>query len=651
MRRRIIELEDRALTPEEAKRWLRLIYMHYFPVDILGGANQRRLFRKIKILFEQPKKAKLTMHFISKHIQIESIPWIDASLDQETKTRFVAKLITILMNTLLIEVRNTFYLTENNKNKNLFWHKFEWKDSTMEHIRCREKGGGLVPASKSSQNPAGVRFIPSGNKFRMVMPLSAQILNTTMKNGSQLDKVFHYKGIELTMGKVIVNLLKHLTDSKNNDLVVNTETVKSLNNRIKKFLFENHDRELHGIQCDIEKCYDSLPIKSVLKLCKRQIEQFASKQSHIQYDFEVKVNEENFPRNSPFRWSFKPNNGWENKRLPSFPVTSILTWLDQVQMLPIRHYDDVYNYRFMPHSLLVSKVAVCLYLQSKSIKMTASDEFQSAPFLACRMVDDIIILSADPKLCYKFYQKMAEFVTLNDDKTKCSMHIDPMLNKNEVTNFNIAGISLGMDLKTVWLNPRINRNPIIFRDPKGDISGAIQRSLSGLMIFFCGGNIAPVGIVSNPLVFKNEYLSYAESIFTTLINRFYCIIGHCNNEQRAKVHEDFLTKLVQFAMIRIKTSLLHSIKKCPIAQPLKKILRERAWALTAMARTNAIRQISKKYKKCPKMDILKKKYKLKRHPKPIFDEKWNMEIWAKVSRRFKPVADKKDIIKNLTDEF
>ena len=166
--------------------------------------------------------------------------------------------------------------------------------------------------------------------------------------------------------------------------------------------------------------------------------------------------------------------------------------------------------------------------------MTASDEFQSAPFLACRMVDDIIILSADPKLCYKFYQKMADFVILNDDKTKCSMHIDPMLNKNEVTNFNIAGISIGKDLKTVWLNPRINRNPIIFRDPKGDISGAIQRSLSGLMNFFCGGNIAPVGIVSNPLVFKNEYLSYAESIFTTLIHRFYCIIRHCNNEQRAK---------------------------------------------------------------------------------------------------------------------
>ena len=643
-------MEDRAFTPEEAKRWLRLTYMHYFPVNIFGGANQRRLFRRMKILFEQPKNAKLTMHFISKYIQIESIPWIDASLDQETKTRFVANLITVIMNTLLIEVRNTFYLTENSKNKNLFWHKFEWKDSTMQHISCRQKGGGLVPASNSSTKPVGVRLIPSGDKFRMVMPLSHQILNTTMVNGNRLDKVFNYKGIKLTMGKVIVNLLKHITDQNINGLVVNTETVKSLNNRIKTFLFENHNRELHGIQCDIEKCYDSLPIKSVLKLCKREIGKFASNKSHIQYDFEVKVNEGKRP-NTPFRWSFKPNNGWENRRLPSFPVESIYTWLDQVQMLPIRHYDDVYNYRFMPHSLMVSKVAVCLYLQLKSIKMTASDEYQSAPFLACRMVDDIIILSADPKLCYQFYQKMAEFVNLNDYKTKCSIHIDPMLNRNEATNFNIAGVSLSKDIKTVWLNPRINRNPITFYDPKGDISGAIQKSLSGLLDFFCGGNIAPVGIVTNPLVFKNDYLSYAESIFTTLIDRFYCIIGHCNNEQRSKVDKDFLTKLVQFAMTRIKTSLLYSIRNCPIDQSLKKILRERAWALTAMARTNAIRQISKKYRKCPRIALLIDKYKLKRKSKPIFDDKWNMEIWEKVSRRFRPVADKKDIVKNLANEF
>ena len=130
MNRRILILEDRAFTPEEAKRWCRLIYMHYFPVNLLGGANQQRLFRRIKILFEQPRSAKLTIHFISKYIQVKSIPWIEASLDQNSKIASMVK----SMRYLLIKLRNIFYLTENKNNNNLFWHQFEWKNSTMKHV-------------------------------------------------------------------------------------------------------------------------------------------------------------------------------------------------------------------------------------------------------------------------------------------------------------------------------------------------------------------------------------------------------------------------------------------------------------------------------------------------------------------------------------
>ena len=57
-------------------------------------------------------------------------------------------------------------------------------------------------------------------------------------------------------------VIKKLIDRINNDLVVSTDTVKLLNNRIKAFLFQNHQREIHGIQCDIEKCYDSLQIST-----------------------------------------------------------------------------------------------------------------------------------------------------------------------------------------------------------------------------------------------------------------------------------------------------------------------------------------------------------------------------------------------------
>ena len=37
---------------------------------------------------------------------------------------------------------------------------------------------------------------------------------------------------------------------------------------------------------------------------------------------------------------------------------------------------------------------------------------------------------------------MKDLIRLNDRKTKCSLHIDPMLNKNEATGFHIAGIGL-----------------------------------------------------------------------------------------------------------------------------------------------------------------------------------------------------------------
>ena len=312
----------------------------------------------------------------------------------------MARLITLIMRILLVELKNTFYLTENKTNDNLFWHKFQWKESTMKHIKMFLKARALsttplIPNVTISR-PVGIRFIPSGEKFRMVMPLSKQILNSRAPNGQRIDSTFRYKGVDLTFGKIIVNLLKKLIERKNTDLVVNTDTVQLLNDRIRAFLCRNHQREIHGIQCDIERCYDNLPIITVLKLCKQEIFEFAGGKTDIQYDFEVKVSKE-FGRKYPAKWRFSPCNRWEYKRLPSISLQAIVTWLQVVTLIPIRHCEKVFFYRFMPHSLCISKVAVCLYLQCKSVEMTESDEFKSAPFIACRIVDDIIILSADAK--------------------------------------------------------------------------------------------------------------------------------------------------------------------------------------------------------------------------------------------------------------
>ena len=82
---------------------------------------------------------------------------------------------------------------------------------------------------------------------------------------------------------------------------------------------------------------------------------------------------------------------------------------------------------------------------------------------------------------------------------------------------------LSNDLKTVWIAPRVNTNPINFKDPLNNIQETIQNSLTGLMRFFCAGNIAPVSIVTNPRLFQDDFISFVESVFTTLIVRFYCI--------------------------------------------------------------------------------------------------------------------------------
>ena len=51
------------------------------------------------------------------------------------------------------------------------------------------------------------------------------------------------------------------------------------------------------------------------------------------------------------------------------------------------------------------------------------------------------------------------------------------------------------------------------------------------------------------------------------------------------------------------------------------------------------------------MQELRKKMVSKRPPMPKFDDNWNMEIWAWVTRRFQPVANKNEIVKNLSKEF
>ena len=168
------------------------------------------------------------------------------------------------------------------------------------------------------------------------------------------------------------------------------------------------------------------------------------------------------------------------------------------------------------------------------------------------------------------------------------------------------------------------------------------------------------------------------------------IRSHLNEKQRKAVKPEFLVKLMRMATKRIHDSFLRSLQKSPIHREVKKILRGLAWKLTAMARTKAIWKTTLKYKTFPEMKELRQVFKLmnwpraligwflksadligheshrnstnmktlirkrmasKRAPIPEFDDKWNMEMWAWVTRLYKPIANKNEIVENFTKEF
>ena len=66
-------------------------------------------------------------------------------------------------------------------------------------------------------------------------------------------------------------------------------------NTIQHFLQANSQTELHAIQCDVEKCYDRLPINQVFKNAQKQISKFLQNQPFL------------LAREDESGWSFKPS--------------------------------------------------------------------------------------------------------------------------------------------------------------------------------------------------------------------------------------------------------------------------------------------------------------------------------------------------------
>ena len=77
-------------------------------------------------------------------------------------------------------------------------------------------------------------------------------------------------------------------------------------------------------------------------------------------------------------------------------ATINLKWFENARNLRIRHDKQQFNFNFMPHSLIISRMAVCLYLHSMG-KRIVEKIVPTEPLLLVRLVDDIMIISTSAK--------------------------------------------------------------------------------------------------------------------------------------------------------------------------------------------------------------------------------------------------------------
>ena len=67
------------------------------------------------------------------------------------------------------EMVNTFYITENNKNIILYFHKHHWATITKQHMESLLQNKKLVRVEEDENiESTPIRFLPSGNKLRIL---------------------------------------------------------------------------------------------------------------------------------------------------------------------------------------------------------------------------------------------------------------------------------------------------------------------------------------------------------------------------------------------------------------------------------------------------------------------------------------------------
>ena len=389
----------------------------------------------------------------------------------------------------------------------------------------------------------------------------------------------------------------------------------------------------------------------MFKNCQKQISKFIGKDGFLLASMDGD------------QWRFRASSETSNTEI-SLHCNLLHQWFEKTRNLRVQHGKDQFNFNFMPHSLLVSRMAVCLYLHNLS-KRALEKVNPKGPFLIARLVDDMMIISTDPAKCEEFYNKMQEKLSFNQAKTHGSASIDPKLVKNYTEEpFHIAGCQVSRDMKSIqpWAKEKL---PLMDISDATGVEVQMMKKCSGLIRFYTKKCLSPVEM-SNPLRFMEDWHQFNCHVFRMLASRFIAIYRRLIPRYKAAIPPTVFSNLVKYCKRQLKLCMLQNIQKSSVITPsVKSKLKKSVDQMVKKSYLEGI--LTVKSTKLTKYSELKRVFV--RHKLVLngmsgigqiktfrsnknFDTKWRLDDWRKVSSRFcAPNISKKQLCTDTSIEL
>lgn len=399
--------------------------------------------------------------------------------------------------------------------------------------------------------------MPSGSKFRLLIPFRELIDKITV------ESTFTIKNVQLSTGKVLTHLIEFITSLRNTSCLVNATSVGHLSTLLTNYLVKHRkSQNICGIKCDIEKCYDQLSYRDVMKKVEYEIFKFANNgdAEYIYFTFKTRMHLVVASRCVPYDWEFSttPNEQWSK-----IPLSIFLIWISQTYDFKINLNKKVYSFMMIPHSLMISKVSVCLFLQLRSEQcLRKVSNVSTNNLLVIRLVDDIIILvnnrdMSDESLAglgktiSEYYKALEKKLFFNDDKLQVSPLLtsffaklsgQPLMNEN----LEIGTVTLDPQRHTIEILPR-PKQPRIYALKSSWASFRTIPTKISRNIFGCLGYVINANFFNIKLAQPNDLLEqWTENltvIFAHLSHRIIHLLRSVPGPIRRKIKPECSLKI------------------------------------------------------------------------------------------------------------